>query len=50
MEAIQMLNRNLTIIIVAHRMTTLRGCDQIIELSAGRVSRFGTYEEITGII
>lgn len=49
MEAIQMLNKNLTIIIVAHRMTTLKGCDQIIELSAGKVSRFGTYEEIMGI-
>ena len=33
MEAIEGLGRELTILIIAHRLTTLKGCDQVIELS-----------------
>ena len=43
MQAIEALGRELTIIIVAHRVTTLRNCDQIIELASGRVQSKGTY-------
>ena len=35
-----------TFIIVAHRLTTLKGCDQIVELEDGRIKRVGTYQEI----
>lgn len=37
MEAIEALGRELTIVMVAHRLTTLRRCDEIVELAAGRL-------------
>ncbi|MES2503215.1 MAG: ATP-binding cassette domain-containing protein, partial [Pseudomonadota bacterium] len=46
MQAIDNLSDNLTIIIIAHRLTTLKNCSQIIELAAGRVKQVGTYKEI----
>ncbi len=46
MEAIEGLDRNLTILIIAHRLTTLRNCDAIVELENGRVLAQGTYEEM----
>ena len=33
MEAIEGLGRDLTILIIAHRLTTLEGCDRVIDLS-----------------
>lgn len=39
MEAIEALGRELTIIMVAHRISTLRRCDEIVELAAGRVRK-----------
>lgn len=36
----------LAILIIAHRLTTLRNCTQIVELGDGRVRRIGTYQEI----
>jgi ATP-binding cassette subfamily B protein len=32
MEAIESLNRNVTVFIIAHRLTTLRSCDRIITI------------------
>jgi ATP-binding cassette subfamily B protein len=46
MSAIDSLGENLTILIIAHRLTTLRHCDQIIELSHGRLIRSGSYDDI----
>ncbi len=43
MQAIEALGSELTIMMVAHRVTTLHSCDQIIELSSGRVERRGTH-------
>lgn len=48
MRAIDSLDKDLTIFMVAHRLTTLRGCDTIVELKDGRVARVGTYDEIIG--
>jgi ABC-type multidrug transport system fused ATPase/permease subunit len=47
MQAIESLSPELTIIIVAHRLTTLQKCDFIVELDDGRVSRIGSYQELT---
>ena len=44
------LNPNITILIIAHRLTTLRKCNQVIELKDGRVLRTGSYKEIVGKI
>jgi ABC-type multidrug transport system fused ATPase/permease subunit len=48
MEALDAMEEELTTIIVAHRLSTLRNCDQIIELEAGMIKRVGSYEEIIG--
>ena len=46
MQAIEGLSANLTILIIAHRLTTLKNCTQIVELSDGRIKRTGTYQDI----
>jgi ATP-binding cassette subfamily B protein len=46
MEAIEKLDRNITLLIIAHRLTTLKNCTQIVELSGGVIGRCGTYEDI----
>jgi len=46
MQAIENLDDELTILIVAHRLTTLKNCTQIIELADGGIKRTGTYQEI----
>lgn len=46
MEAIDELDGELTILIVAHRLSTLKNCDQIVELANGRVKRQGSYKEL----
>ena len=46
MRSIISLNKEITIIIVAHRLTTLKDCSNIIELSEGKILRQGVYNEI----
>ena len=46
MEAIRNLGEELTLIIVAHRLTTLKNCSKIIELDKGKISKEGSYQEI----
>jgi ATP-binding cassette, subfamily B, bacterial PglK len=46
MDAIEGLSRNLTILLIAHRISTVRHCDNIVELSKGRVTAQGTYEQM----
>jgi len=46
MDAIRGLDRDLTVIIVTHRLTTVRDCDRVFELQSGRVLASGTYEEL----
>jgi len=49
MEAIEGLSENLTILIIAHRLTTLKNCTQVIELMDGRIKNSGTYQEIISV-
>jgi ABC-type multidrug transport system fused ATPase/permease subunit len=48
MHAIESLGSELTVLIIAHRLTTLRNCNQIVELSDGRINRVGSYADIVG--
>lgn len=48
MDAIERLGDDQTILIVAHRLSTLNKCTKIIELSDGQVKRVGSYSEICG--
>lgn len=50
MHAIDSLSPDLTILIVAHRLTTLQKCDFVVELDKGRISRIGSYQEIANRI
>ena len=43
MEAIEGLSEDLTLLIIAHRLTTLKNCTQIVELGEGGINRAGTY-------
>lgn len=46
MDAIEGLNNEFTILLVAHRISTVRNCDTIFELEEGRVIAQGTYEQL----
>jgi ABC-type multidrug transport system fused ATPase/permease subunit len=45
MLAIEGLSRDLTLILVAHRLTTLKNCTQIVELSSGRINNICSYQD-----
>jgi ABC-type multidrug transport system fused ATPase/permease subunit len=47
MEAVNNLGHNITIILIAHRLSTVRQCDQIYLLEQGEVKAQGTFEELT---
>jgi ABC-type multidrug transport system fused ATPase/permease subunit len=46
MQALTKVEKGVTILMVAHRLTTLRSCTQIVELAGGTVRRVGSYTEI----
>ena len=46
MQAIESLSKDLTLLIIAHRLTTLKNCTQIVEMGNGGIIRTGTYEDI----
>lgn len=46
MEAIEGVNRDVTILIIAHRVTTLKSCDFILQLEGGKVAAQGTYDQL----
>jgi len=46
MKSIYNTDNDITVIIVAHRLTTLKGCKRIVELEDGKIKRIGSPEEI----
>lgn len=46
MDAIYSISRDVTVLIIAHRLTTLQFCDRIFELSNGKLSRECRFEDI----
>lgn len=46
MEAMENYNQNMTIISIAHRLTTLRNCNCIYYIDDGIIAASGTYEEL----
>jgi len=46
MESIDGLGKNLTILIIAHRLTTLKNCSQIVELKDGKINRVCSYQDM----
>lgn len=48
-ESILQLSGIKTLIIIAHRLTTVKHCDRIYQLEQGRIIKSGTYEEVVGL-
>ena len=46
MQAIEGLSKDLTLLIIAHRLTTLKNCTHIVELGDIGIKRPGSYQEI----
>ena len=46
-KAIDVLIHNKTIIMIAHRLKTVRNADQILVLNGGKITQRGTHEELS---
>ena len=46
MAAIEGLDRQITVILIAHRLSTVQSCDRIVLLEQGRIAGLGTYGEL----
>ena len=46
MDAVNNLSKDITIIIIAHRLNTVKNCDIIFELNKGKLLRQGTYNKL----
>lgn len=46
MDAVNNLNKNITIILIAHRLNTLKNCDIIFKLEKGQIIGQGNFNEI----
>ena len=46
MDAINAIGRDITVLMVAHRLSTLEGCDTVYELSHGKVVKSGSLSQI----
>jgi ABC-type bacteriocin/lantibiotic exporter with double-glycine peptidase domain len=49
-DEIHQLKGDVTMIVIAHRLTTLQHCDRVYRLDKGRIVEVDSYEEITGKI
>lgn len=46
MDSISKISRDITVIIVTHRLSSLGSCDRVIKLKNGRLDKIGTSDEI----
>lgn len=46
MKAIKSLGKEITVLIIAHRLTTLKGCDKIVKLDKNYTAHMGSYQEM----
>jgi ABC-type multidrug transport system fused ATPase/permease subunit len=46
MEAINKLNKNITIIIIAHRLNTVKNCDVVFQFEKGEMVKQGSFDEV----
>ena len=49
MDAVNNLRKNLTIIIIAHRLNTVKKCDKIFLLENGEIKKEGKFDEVINI-
>ena len=49
MQSIESLSKDLTILIIAHRLTTIKNCTKIIELEEGVVKKIGNFEQVVSL-
>jgi ABC-type multidrug transport system fused ATPase/permease subunit len=47
-ETLDSLTGEVTLIVIAHRLATVRHCHQVIHLSGGRITGRGTFDEVRG--
>ena len=45
-ETLETLAGDVTLILIAHRLASVRHCDQVIHLAGGRITGRGTFEEV----
>ena len=45
-DVISTLHGTMTVLVVAHRLSTVRSCDQVVLLEGGRVTAVGTFDEV----
>jgi ATP-binding cassette subfamily B protein len=46
MRAIEEIGKEITVLIIAHRLTTLKGCDKIVKLDKNHTIHVGSYQEM----
>lgn len=49
MEAVNIMKKNVTIILIAHRLSTVKKCDEIFLLDKGELKNKGTFEKLIKI-
>ncbi len=49
MDAVDNLSKKITIIMVAHRLNTVKKCDKIFLLENGKLKNQGTFDELIKI-
>jgi ATP-binding cassette subfamily B protein len=46
MAAVDTLDRNITVILIAHRLTTVERCDRVVLLEQGKIVACGAFDEL----